>query len=1099
MKTGWVLATRWLSAWGIGLAALFWSSCDQPSRDIAVLVRALGGHRPSAARLTGGFAHGPCREPRGEAPGVQLPRCLRRLDRSAIREVSRQLDRLRAVSGPGADAATLHATGIAELLAGSPERAVRRLAEASARAPTEAKILSDLAAAYLARAEARNDPRDLVRALGRALETLQRDNGLREARFNKALALESLGLRSAAAAWGDASRSEPASEWTAEAQAHAERLGREALAWRWRAARGALERASQRGDAAGVQAIVARFPQASRLVVEEEILPGWAAAYRAGRESEARAALALAMVTANALRETGRDPLLADAIANVAAIQRDGDPARLDLLASGFAAYGDGIAAYADNRIDRAVEHFAKARRHLVAAGSPFTWWTMVHLANCDYRREEYADTLAKLDEVLGQPRTAAYPSLRGRALWIEGVTRISLAQPADALRAYRLSLANFEAAREHESAVTLHALLADALDYVGEERVAWQQRYLALRGLRLLQSPRRRLAVLTEAATAALRLGEPESALYIQEEAVGVARRSGDPLDLAEGLRVRAVIELRCREQQRTVASLREAERELRKLGHPELEQAATGELLDLEGRLLLSADPTRALRLFVAATRAFQQTNFRARLAESYLNQALASLALHDLPRAQAALEAGISSLESEWQWTLDHRSQGLGDDFGSAYTEQRRRLFDEMLRLLTDQAQAGRAFDYAERLHNWGLLDQALRLPSAASYAPALDTGRPISHQALRASLPTRTAIIEYAQLEDRLITWIIQRGSLRMTLSKMERRTIDEQVKQFYTALAAGRANGSVARSLTNLHSSLIEPILRYLHLGETLVFVPDRSLSAVPFSALRNSTTGRFLIQDFPLSLAPSATLYLQAVRRDRQLAEAGVRRALVLGDPAFDPRLFPDLSRLSGAAAEATDVAGMYPGARLLLGSSATRERFLTLAGSYPVVHLAAHARTLESSPLASALALASGGGGESGAVYAHELLRLRFLHTRLLVLSTCSSVGGNREGNLRISGFVRPLLAAGIPAVIGTLWQVDDQAATSLMTAFHESYRQLDDAPAALRAAQLRTMAISDDPLEHIGSWAAFQAYGTAAIPGHSSNSNTSLIAGRR
>ncbi len=1011
-----------------------------------------------------------------------MPRCPQRLDRSAAREVSRQLVRLRAAAGPQADAATLHAAGLAELLAGSPERAIRRLTEASSRAPADATILSDLAAAYLIRADARDDARDLVRALTRTLEALQRDSSLREALFNKALALESLGLRSAAVAWRDVSRFEPASEWTAEAQSHAERLAQEALARRWRVALSGLEQASQQGDVAGTRAIVAKFPQACRLFVEEEVLPGWAVAYRAGRGSEARARLALAMSAANALRETGRDPLLAVAVAHVATVQRDGDTAKLDLLAVGFAAYGTGVEAYAANQIEQAVEHFEKARRLLTVAGSPFAWWATVQLANGDYRREKYAETLARLAEVTDQPRTAVYPSLRGRALWIEGVTRISLAQPADALRAYRLSLASFQAAQEQESEVTLHALLADALDYIGEERAAWQQRHLALRGVRLLQSPRRRLAVLADGAAAALRLGEPESALHIQEEAVNVARRSGDSLDLAEGLRVRAAIQLQCRDQQSTIASLREAERELKKLGDPALEQAVAGDLLDIEGRLLLTTDPRRALRQFTAATRAFEETDFRVRLAESYLHQALAHLTLKAPSHAQAALDAGISRVESEWQWTLTHRSQSLGDDFGRSYTDKRRRLFDEMLRLLTHQAQGRLAFDYAERLHSWSLLDQALRLPVSASRAPVLDTVRPIHHQALLDQLPLRTVLLEYAQLDDRLITWTLRRGSLRMTVTPLGQNALDDQVKRFYAALAAGQS-ASIEQSLAMLHSFLIAPVLRDLSRGETLVIVPDRSLAAVPFSALRDRSTRRFLVQDFPVSLAPSATLYLQALRRDRSLAGQRVRRALVFGDPDFDPHVFPGLRRLSGAVAEAIAVASLYPDSHLLLASSATRERFLALAGRHSVVHVAAHTQALESTPLASALAL-SPSAGQSGALYAYELMNLRFTDTRLLVLSACSSARDIRQGFQGISGFVRPLLAAGIPAVVGSLWKVEDQAASSLMRSFHESYRQIGDAPKALRDAQLRAIETSKDPLRNLESWAAFQLYGAAADP---------------
>lgn len=1077
MKTGGLLARH---AWVIGLVALGCDGGQQPP-DVSALVRACAGQRTLAARLTGGFEHGPCEEA-GDATrgGVGLPHCSRRFDESTLFELSRLVQRLRSAAGPAADAATLQAAGVAELLVGAPDSAVRHLEQAVRRAPADARILSDLAAAYLTRAQALDDSRDLVRALGRSLDALRQDRGLREALFNKALALDALGLRAAGAAWRDFGRSEHSAEWRAEARARADRLGNQGMAWHWAWAKGTLEDASRRGDAAGVRAVAARFPQAARLAVEEEMLPAWAASYRAGRIGDARARLAVAISIASALRDTGKDPLLADALAHVGALQQRGDSAQLDLLTAGLAAHGEGVAAYANNRIDVALERLGFARQQLAASGSPVAWWSLVHLANCHYRREEYSVALAELGEVLRQPHVSTYPALQGRALWIMGVTRISLAQPADALNAYRRSLASFQAAREHESEVTLHALLADALDYAGEERAAWQQRYLALRGVRALQNPRRRLAVLTDAATGALRLREPESALIIQEEAVRIAKRSGNSLDLAEGLRLRAAIEAQCREQPHSIASLRAAERELRKLGDPALEQGVAGELLYVEGRLLLPTDPRRARELFVASTRVFHQTSFRARLAESYLHQALASLALHDPARAQAALEAGISSIESEWQWALAHRGEGL-DDFSGIYTEQRRRLFEEMLRLSTDPTKAGVSFDYAERLHSWGLLDQALRLPSSASYIPALDSGRPLGHQVLATSLPRRTMLVEYAQLEDRLLIWIVRRLSLQMTVQRINRDIVDEQVERFHAALAA-RDERAIERSLTDLHASLVEPIKGSLTAGETLVFVPDRSLSAVPFSALRDRRTGRLLVQDFPVSVVPSAGLYLQARSRDRTLKDLAAPRILVLGDPDFEVGSFPGLRRLPGAASEAKAVAALYPTARLLLASTATRERLLDLAGSSTVVHIAAHVRQPDGWPLVSAMALAPSANG-SGALYAHEVLHLRFPQTRLFVLSACSSA--KERGSSRISGFVRPLLAVGIPSVIGTLWQVDDQATAPLMEAFHQSYRRSGDAPSALRDAQLRLIDESaDEPLRRVETWGSFQAYGATNNP---------------
>src|SRR6185295_16854240 len=133
----------------------------------------------------------------------------------------------------------------------------------------------------------------------------------------------------------------------------------------------------------------------------------------------------------------------------------------------------------------------------------------------------------------------------------------------------------------------------------------------------------------------------------------------------------------------------------------------------------------------------------------------------------------------------------------------------------------------------------------------------------------ALPPRVAIVEYAQLDDRLIIWVVQPNSLHMAVAPASRESTAERVRSLYTALSAGD-RPSIEQSLVSLHGLLIRPIATLLAPGSTLVVVPDDTVSAVPFSALRNSETGHLLVQDSAITVVPSATLYLQACSRNRE-------------------------------------------------------------------------------------------------------------------------------------------------------------------------------------------------------------------------------------
>jgi CHAT domain-containing protein len=112
-------------------------------------------------------------------------------------------------------------------------------------------------------------------------------------------------------------------------------------------------------------------------------------------------------------------------------------------------------------------------------------------------------------------------------------------------------------------------------------------------------------------------------------------------------------------------------------------------------------------------------------------------------------------------------------------------------------------------------------------------------------------------------------------------------------------------------------------------------------------------------------------------------------------------------------------------------------------------------------------------------------LKELQLTKTRLAVLSACSSAGGTPVGAEGLAPLVRPFVAAGVPGVVGTLWNVSDSRATvDLLVHFHEQYRQGRDAAQALQLAQQEMIA---DPLEsqHAAwAWSAFQMYGCASSP---------------
>jgi CHAT domain-containing protein len=77
-------------------------------------------------------------------------------------------------------------------------------------------------------------------------------------------------------------------------------------------------------------------------------------------------------------------------------------------------------------------------------------------------------------------------------------------------------------------------------------------------------------------------------------------------------------------------------------------------------------------------------------------------------------------------------------------------------------------------------------------------------------------------------------------------------------------------------------------------------------------------------------------------------------------------------------------------------------------------------------------------------------------------------------------------LIGAGVPAVVGTLWNVEDATAEDVLVSFHSHYREGSDAAVALQRAQVDLLRNKNNNagLRSVLAWAPFQVIGHASSP---------------
>ncbi|MBI2016659.1 MAG: CHAT domain-containing protein [Candidatus Rokubacteria bacterium] len=366
--------------------------------------------------------------------------------------------------------------------------------------------------------------------------------------------------------------------------------------------------------------------------------------------------------------------------------------------------------------------------------------------------------------------------------------------------------------------------------------------------------------------------------------------------------------------------------------------------------------------------------------------------------------------------------------------------------------DRAAARRLLEAAERDYR-GFLDRVRR--ESAEQA-SLMTVEPVTLPEIQRLLPEGTTLVEYLVSDRASLAWVIDRDRAELVRLPSPRADLVGEVRAFRQGIEGQAPLPDAAARAERLYARLFAPLRPHVR-TERVVIVPHEVLHYLPFGALR-SPAGRWLVEDYTLSTLPSASVI--RFLKDKATAMAGV---VAVGNPDLGPAL-----SLRYAEREARDIGQRFPGATVLVRQQATEARAKALSGAAGLIHFATHGELSEGDPLGSALLLVPG-DSEDGRLEVREIFGMD-LRAGLVVLSACETGLGKLSTGDELVGLQRAFLYAGTPAVVTTLWKVDDRASFVLMRTFYEQLGGGGPA-AALRAAQRATMREFDHPF----AWAAF------------------------
>lgn len=357
-----------------------------------------------------------------------------------------------------------------------------------------------------------------------------------------------------------------------------------------------------------------------------------------------------------------------------------------------------------------------------------------------------------------------------------------------------------------------------------------------------------------------------------------------------------------------------------------------------------------------------------------------------------------------------------------------------------------------DEALRRWEWFLSRPLLQSKRGGEAANIAQENRKTAPELIQALSPR----ITYAVFKDGLQIWVSEKGHIRSKWVSVDQQDLEQLVHDFVRNCSTGDSDiKEVQAQGSRLYSLLIQPIDEGFREASTTTVELDRRIYNLPLEALY-SPEGRYFGENHSV------------------VYSAGVRADLSLNTPRpvtnIEHLLILDAtnSSLPGMSAERKTILQVFPQAQVIDASTARGTSVEQSLSQAEIFHYMGHG-----------LAEGTGTGllfTDARSLHSQDFTPKLFKHSQLVVLAACST-GKGKDGLLDADNLVRALLAAGVPRVIASQWNVDSKATSQLMQIFYRNLR--NDKTVAQAMFIARNQVAKQNP--HPYYWAGFSLSGLA------------------
>jgi CHAT domain-containing protein len=296
----------------------------------------------------------------------------------------------------------------------------------------------------------------------------------------------------------------------------------------------------------------------------------------------------------------------------------------------------------------------------------------------------------------------------------------------------------------------------------------------------------------------------------------------------------------------------------------------------------------------------------------------------------------------------------------------------------------------------------------------------------------------------------------------------------------------------AISSYDLYELLIKPVEKVIQQRKIIV-IPDGILGYIPFETLikKKPVLSKPDYKAFEYLMKTNCIryAYLSSYISDQPNSRRKANKTMLGFAPVhFENFNDPLLKPLPLSEEEIIQTAKIAHG-DTYIAKMATESNFKKQAGQYKILHIATHTQLDTLNPeYSKVLFYRDNDSLEDNQLNTFEISGLS-LNARLAVLSGCNTGTGKLLQGEGVFNLARGFIYAGVPSIVMTLWEIEDNPGAEIMTAFYTNLKDGMPTDEALWKAKLHYLENSDILNAHPYFWSTFVSIGkseTIALNDH-------------